>query len=48
MVMLIMPHPGRLFREGDVFLQVGAYGFTLDAWTLKPSDFCSVGVNIEM
>ena len=20
---------------------------TLDAWTLKPSDFCNVGVNIE-
>jgi hypothetical protein len=24
---------------------VGYYGFTLDALTLKPSDFCNVGVN---
>ena len=25
---------------------VGYYGFTLDAWTLKPSGFCNVGVNL--
>jgi hypothetical protein len=24
---------------------VGNYSFTLDAWTLKPSGFCKVGVN---
>jgi len=26
-------------------IAVGYYGFTLDALTLKPSDFCNVGVN---
>jgi len=25
-------------------IAVGNYSFTLDAWTLKPSDFCNVGV----
>jgi hypothetical protein len=26
-------------------IAVGHYSFTLDAWTLKPSGFCNVGVN---
>jgi len=28
-------------------IAVVKYSFTLDAWTLKPFDFCNVGVNIE-
>ena len=28
-------------------IAVGHYGFTLDALTLKSSDFCNVGVNYE-
>jgi hypothetical protein len=24
-------------------IAVGCYGFTLDAWSLKPSGFCNVG-----
>jgi len=26
-------------------IKVTDYNFTLDAWALKPSDFCSVGVS---
>ena len=26
-------------------IAVGNFSFTLDAWPLKPSDFCNVGVN---
>jgi len=28
-------------------IAIGYYGFTLDAWTLKPSGICNVGVDIN-
>ena len=28
-------------------IAVSDYSFTLDAWVLKPSDFCNVGVNCD-
>jgi hypothetical protein len=27
-------------------IAVGYYGFTLDAWSLKPSDFCNVEAKV--
>jgi len=35
-------------RRRDQGIAVGNYSFTLDAWALKPSGFCNVGVKTEM